>query len=79
MSPPADGLHASAQALARILGTCVIGSPITCCARRRQPLKGLLAVQKNGLQFEATVRKKEQDNPRFGFLLPWHSHHWYYR
>lgn len=36
-------------------------------------------LQKNGLQFEATVRKPEASNPRFGFMLPWHEHHPYYR
>ncbi|XP_070572800.1 splicing factor, suppressor of white-apricot homolog isoform X2 [Ptychodera flava] len=33
-------------------------------------------VAKNGIEFEATVRAKS--DPRFEFLLPWHSYHAYY-
>ncbi|KAK9804424.1 hypothetical protein WJX72_011952 [[Myrmecia] bisecta] len=36
-------------------------------------------IQKNGIKFEAVVRQREQANPRFGFLLPQHESHWYYR
>ena len=36
-------------------------------------------VAEDGLQFESTVRKREASNPRFGFMLPWHEHHPYYR
>jgi hypothetical protein len=36
-------------------------------------------VGRNGAKFEAVVRRREAANPLFGFLLPWHQHHWYYR
>lgn len=35
--------------------------------------------QKNGVVFAATVRQREKDNPRFGFLLPWNPLHSLYR
>ena len=35
--------------------------------------------QKNGVRFEATLRKREQHNPRFAFLVPDSAHHWFYR
>ena len=39
---------------------------------------GLLP-QKNGVRFEATLRKREERNPRFAFLLPDNEHHCHYR
>ncbi|CAL8465992.1 g5528 [Coccomyxa elongata] len=36
-------------------------------------------VKKNGVKFEASVRKRERNNPRFAFLKPDSEHHGYYR
>ncbi len=36
-------------------------------------------MQKSGVKFEASIRKREASNPRFGFLLPGHPFHSYYR
>ena len=36
-------------------------------------------LQKNGSKFEASVRKREKDNPLFGFLHPGNQHHALYR
>ena len=36
-------------------------------------------MQKNGIKFEASVRKREKDNPLFGFLHPGNQHHVLYR
>ena len=36
-------------------------------------------MQKSGVRFEASIRKRERTNLRFGFLLPEHIHHGYYR
>ncbi|BDA48235.1 probable splicing factor, suppressor of white-apricot homolog at N-terminal half [Coccomyxa sp. Obi] len=36
-------------------------------------------VKKNGVKFEASVRKRERNNPRFAFLKPDNEHHGYYR
>eukprot|EP00803_Ostreobium_quekettii_P001540 evm.model.scf_347.13 EVM.evm.TU.scf_347.13 scf_347:93991-97290(+) len=35
-------------------------------------------VKKHGTRFERVVQKKERANPKFGFMLPWHQHHWMY-
>ena len=36
-------------------------------------------LQKNGAQFEARLRRREQANPRFAFLAPGNPYHAYYR
>ena len=36
-------------------------------------------VQKSGVKFEASIRKRESSNPRFAFLLPGNRFHAYYR
>lgn len=36
-------------------------------------------VQKSGVKFEASIRKREKSNPRFGFLMPGHRYHDFYR
>ena len=36
-------------------------------------------MQKSGVKFEASIREREASNPRFGFLLPGHPFHSYYR
>ena len=36
-------------------------------------------LQKNGVKFEASVRKRERNNPRFAFLKADNEHHEYYR
>ncbi|KAK9837970.1 hypothetical protein WJX74_008811 [Apatococcus lobatus] len=36
-------------------------------------------IQRYGINFEATIKRKEQGNPRFAFLMPWNEHHWLYR
>ena len=38
-----------------------------------------LALQKYGIKFEATIKRKERGNPRFAFLMPWNEFHWLYR
>ena len=39
----------------------------------------MCAVQTNGVRFASMVLKRERDNPRFGFLLPWSPLHPVYR
>ncbi|KAK9850430.1 hypothetical protein WJX84_009010 [Apatococcus fuscideae] len=36
-------------------------------------------IQKYGIKFEATIKRKERGNPRFAFLMPWNEFHWLYR
>ena len=39
----------------------------------------MCAMQTNGVKFASMVLKRERDNPRFGFLLPWSPLHPVYR
>ena len=43
--------------------------------------EGLFAslLQKSGVKFEASLRKRERANPRFGFLALEHQYHAFYR